>query len=351
MQRAPLLILGMLSLLAGLAGGLVRVGWAVPSVPPEAVAQHGALMLAGFLGTLISLEKAVALQRTFGYAAPVLIGVGTISLWAGGPVAPGRAAIAAGGAIFFAGLALGFYERATRWAATQLAGAACFAIGALAWLAGRALVDVVPLWAAFVVLTIAGERLELSRLLAPTRAALVAFAALVALAIAGPLVGFADAQLGARLSGAAWLGLAVWLLRWDLARKSLGRPGLPRFIAWAVLSGHVWLALSGAFALTWGAPQAGPAWDAILHALFVGFAFSMIFGHAPIIFPAILRVQIRFAPRFWIHLALLNAGLALRLAGDLSGVYELRAWGALLNVLAVLLFLVQTVSRVEKGSA
>ena len=99
MQRLPLLILGMLSLLAGLAGGLVRVGWAVPSVPPEAVAQHGALMLAGFLGTLISLEKAVALQRAFGYAAPVLIGVGTISLWAGGPVAPGRAAIALGGAM------------------------------------------------------------------------------------------------------------------------------------------------------------------------------------------------------------------------------------------------------------
>jgi len=171
MERAPLLILGMLSLLAGLAGGLVRVGWAVPSVPPEAVAQHGALMLAGFLGTLISLEKAVALRRAFGYAAPVLIGVGTISLWAGGPVVPGRAAVALGGATFFAVLAFGLYERATRWTATQLAGAACFAIGAFAWLAGRNLVDVIPWWAAFVILTIAGERLELSRLLAPTRAA------------------------------------------------------------------------------------------------------------------------------------------------------------------------------------
>ena len=349
MERAPLLILGMLSLLAGLAGGLVRVGWAVPSVPPEAVAQHGALMLAGFLGTLISLEKAVALRRAFGYAAPVLIGVGTISLWAGGPVVPGRAAVALGGATFFAVLAFGLYERATRWTATQLAGAACFAIGAFAWLLGRALVDVIPWWAAFVILTIAGERLELSRLLAPTRAALTAFAALVALAIIGPLIGFADAQLGARLSGIAWLGLAAWLLRWDLARKSLDRPGLPRFIAWAVLSGHVWLALSGAFALAWGAPQAGPTWDAILHALFVGFAFSMIFGNAPIIFPAILRIQIRFTPRFWIHLALLNAGLALRIAGDVTGAYELRAWGALLNVLAVLLFLVQTVAGVERG--
>ncbi len=308
MERAPLLLLGMLSLLAGLLGGLVRVGWAVPNVPAEVTLQHGALMLTGFLGTLISLEKAVALRRSFGYAAPVLIGIGALSLAAGGPVTPGRVAIALGGLVFFSVLAVGLYERATRWTATQLAGAACFATGALAWLLGRALVDVVPWWAAFIILTVAGERLELSRLLAPTRPALVAFATLVAIAIAGPLVAFVDGPLGARISGLAWLGLAAWLLRWDLARKSLRRPGAPRFLAWAVMSGHVWLALAGVFALAWGAPQAGPAWDAILHALFVGFAFSMIFGHAPIIFPAILRLRIRFTPRFWIHLVLLHVG-------------------------------------------
>src|SRR5512139_2121739 len=348
MERAPLLLLGMLSLLAGLAGGLVRVGWAVPHVPAEAVALHGALMLAGFLGTLISLEKAVALERGFGYAAPLLIGVGALSLAAGAPATPGRAAIALGGAVFASVLALGLHQRATRWAATQLAGAVCFALGALAWLLGRALVDVVPWWSAFVILTIAGERLELSRLLAPTRNALLAFAALVALSLAGPLVATADAPLGARIAGAAWLGLALWLLRWDLARKSLGRAGLSRFVACAVLSGHVWLALAGAFALAFGAPQAGPAWDAIVPALFLGFAFAMIFGHAPIVFPAILRVRIGFTPRFWIHLALLHAGLALRIAGDVGGSYELRAWGALLNVLAILVFLLQTATSVER---
>jgi hypothetical protein len=348
MERAPLLLLGMLSLLAGLAGGLVRIGWALPHVPAEVVAQHGALMLAGFLGTLISLEKAVALRRSFGYAAPVLIGVGALSLSAGAPVLPGRAAIALGGLLFTAVLAVGLHERATRWTATQLAGAACFALGAIAWLAGRALVDVVPWWAAFVILTVAGERLELSRLLSPTRVALLAFASLVALAIAGPLVAFHDGPLGGRIAGAAWLGLAAWLLRWDLARKSLARGGAPSFMAWAVLSGHVWLATAGLFALAWGAPQAGPQWDAIVHALFLGFAFAMIFGHAPVIFPAILRMRIRFTPRFWTHLVLLHAGLALRIAGDLGGVYELRAWGALLNVLAIVVFLLQTVTSLQR---
>lgn len=348
MERAPLLLLGMLSLLAGLAGGLVRVGWGLPHVPVEVVAQHGALMLAGFLGTLISLEKAVALGRKPGYAAPVLIGIGALAIAAGAPIEFGRALIALGGIGFATVLAVGLYERATRWAATQLAGSVCFAIGALAWFLGRALPDVVPWWAAFVVLTIAGERLELSRLLAPTRSALVAFAALVGLAIVGPLIGFVDAELGARVAGFAWLGLAVWLLRWDLARRSLGRPGLPRFLACAVLSGHVWLAIAGSLALAWGAPQAGPMWDAIVHALFLGFAFAMIFGHAPIIFPAILRLHIRFSLRFWIHLVLLHAGLLLRITGDLAGMHSLVAQGALLNVLAILVFLVQTASSLER---
>jgi hypothetical protein len=74
----------------------------------------------------------------------------------------------------------------------------------------------------------------------------------------------------------------------------------------------------------------------------------MIFGHAPVIFPAILRLNIRFTERFWIHLVLLHAGLALRIAGDVAGVYELRAWGALLNLFAILLFLAQTVTSLER---
>jgi hypothetical protein len=80
MERAPLLLLGMLSLLAGLAGGLVRVGWALPHVPAEVALLQGALMLAGFLGTLISLEKVVALERRAGYAAPLLIGANVLAI-------------------------------------------------------------------------------------------------------------------------------------------------------------------------------------------------------------------------------------------------------------------------------
>ena len=60
--RLPLIALGVLSLLGALGGGLVRLGWPLPTTP-GLVAFHGPLMVAGFLGTVIGLERAVALGR------------------------------------------------------------------------------------------------------------------------------------------------------------------------------------------------------------------------------------------------------------------------------------------------
>jgi hypothetical protein len=84
------------------------------------------------------------------------------------------------------------------------------------------------------------------------------------------------------------LALALWLLRYDIARYTVRKTGLTRFIAVCLLSGYIWLGLSGLLALRFGGVTAGFQYDALLHTLFVGFVISMIFGHAPIIFPAVL---------------------------------------------------------------
>ena len=91
-----------------------------------------------------------------------------------------------------------------------------------------------------------------------------------------------------------------------------------------------------------GAQYAGPFYDAMLHIVFVGFVISMIFGHAPIIFPAIVQVRLIFQPAFYIHLLLLHLSLLLRVAGDLASLQTVRQWGGLLNEVAILLFLVLT---------
>jgi len=81
----------------------------------------------------------------------------------------------------------------------------------------------------------------------------------------------------------------------------------------------------------------------------LGFVFSMVFGHAPIIFPAVLRVAVPYHPYFYVPLALLHASLVVRLAGDIALSLEWRAWGGALNAIALAAFVLGTISAVVRG--
>ena len=133
--------------------------------------------------------------------------------------------------------------------------------------------------------------------------------------------------------------LGLWLLRFDIARRTIKQSGLTRFIAVCLLSGYVWLVVSGLIALIYGAVSAGPVYDAMLHAIFLGFVFAMIFGHAPIIFPAVLGLEIDYQSYFYIPLILLHLSLIARICGELLGSGTVRLWGGLFNVIAVILYL------------
>ena len=80
-------------------------------------------------------------------------------------------------------------------------------------------------------------------------------------------------------------------------------------------------------------------WDAALHAILLGFVFSMVFGHAPVILPAVLRVALPYSAILYAPLALLHASLALRVAGDMGTSASLRAAGGAGNALAIALFI------------
>jgi hypothetical protein len=78
--RWPLMALAMLALAAGLDAGLNRIGWLIPMPHPALAGAHGPLMIAGALGTIISIERAVALRRCWPYAAPLPIGYSSTTL-------------------------------------------------------------------------------------------------------------------------------------------------------------------------------------------------------------------------------------------------------------------------------
>ena len=63
--RYPLLLSALLALLVAAWAGLLRIGWLLPTTGGLAAA-HGPLMVSGFLGTLIGLERAVALAAWAG---------------------------------------------------------------------------------------------------------------------------------------------------------------------------------------------------------------------------------------------------------------------------------------------
>jgi hypothetical protein len=196
-----------------------------------------------------------------------------------------------------------------------------------AWLAGGELHRAVPWWLAFLVLTIAGERLELTRFL-PTpaiRATAVLRHRRPASSPAPRSAGDEDAGLA--LFSAGLLALAAWLLRYDIARRKCA-PGPHRFIALCLLARLRLAGLAGLLGLMGGFLPGHPWRDATLHAVGLGFVFSMIFGHAPIIFPAVVRVKIPYHPFFYLPLLVLHASLALRILGGLGDAFRCAARAA-----------------------
>lgn len=340
MQKATpfLMLLVVLALLAAMWAGLLRLGWAWPPLGYAGMAAvHGPLMVSGFLGTLIGLERAVALRRDWCYLSPLLTAFGSILLIAGF-VEPAIILITFGSAVLVAVSVAIVRHEAALHTITMGAGAVAWLVGNMLWLFGRPIYQASYWWAGFLLLVIAGERLELSRVLRLTKRTTRLFGLAAGLFCLGLLVSLPAYGAGMRIASAGVIALALWFGRYDIARRTIRRPGVTRYIAVNLLMGYVWLAVSGIIGLYYGTLVAGPIYDAWLHALFLGFAFSMIFAHSLIILPALLKITLPFHRGFYLPPILLQISLIMRIAGDLLLLQTLRQWGGLLNALSILLF-------------
>jgi hypothetical protein len=163
--------------------GLLRLGLPLADGMPGLVEWHGAPMISAFLGTLISLERAVAIGR-WAYAGPCASAIGALALLIGAPWGAALAFLSAALALLGVSVSVAVRHMAL-FTLVPVIGAACWGTGTLAWMLSYSMRDVAGWWLAFLVLTIAAERLELSRLLAPPRINRLAFALTVALILVG----------------------------------------------------------------------------------------------------------------------------------------------------------------------
>jgi hypothetical protein len=342
--RFPLLVLGMLSLVLALWGGLGRLGWALGG--GRLMALHGPLMVGGFLGTLLGVERAIALCVLWPYLAPAFTALGALGLLLGLPVAPLFVLGSLGLCVIFCVI---MQRQADLSTVTMTTSAVLWVVGNSGWWLGWPLPHVIPWWGCFLVLTIAGERLELSRMLRLSEAQRGAFVLGGGVLLVGLVMSLMAFDRGVRLYGAGMMATAWWLLRYDIARRTVRQQGVTRYIALCLLSGYVWLGLGGLLTWYFGGVLAGLHYDAMLHSIFVGFVFAMIFGHAPIIFPAVFGRAVSYHAMFYLPLLGLHLALGLRVVGDLSPWLPGRLWGGLGNALSIMVFFVLLGMRLRHG--
>lgn len=346
---AALVGAGALSLMFALWTGLFRAGLELPQLQDHHPLAHGPLMICGFLGTVIGLEKARGLDVWWGYLAPAASAFGALSLIVSTDPRPARVAFVVAGVgltIVSAVLARRHFDPPVL---LLVAGSLAWTVGNFAWMRDMAIPQIVSWWLAFPILIIVGERLELTRVLPRSRAALGELWTELALYAVGLSLLFWRLDPSFRVQGAALLLIAVWLLRHDLARRTLRTGGVHRYTAVCLLAGFFWLAVGGVLMLAWGANLTPLRYDTMLHAILLGFVFAMIFGHVPIIAPMLLGRHLAFDRSLYAPFGLLQASLLFRLASSFAGWSPGRTWGSVVNVAAVLLFLATAARAFRRG--
>jgi len=191
-RRMILLMGAALALLAGLDAALVRLGALAPVNSTDLGTIHGILMVYGFLGTAICLERSVAINSRWAYLSPAtsaLAGIAAIVISQSSAVAnfiatlplpaylsrvlPGyqsqRMLPAVLWTISMITLVMIYRhvwrKRQASYAVLIQLIAACVGLcGILLWMRGLEVALIMPWWLFFLVLTIIGERLELARL-------------------------------------------------------------------------------------------------------------------------------------------------------------------------------------------
>lgn len=312
----PFILLG---LVVGISGGWIRLGYhAIPLI--EAASQHGLIMTGGFLGTLISLERAMVMAKKTWLLIPFLTGI-SIFAFLLGLSEVGLILLTTGSLGLSLIMHLQTLKHPKFHSALLYGGAVSWFIGNfLAWQTGLIAAGS-TWWIGFLLFTIVGERLELSQFLPVPSWSQNALKSLLALFTVGLIVPFH--AWGNEIMGISALLIAAWLLVFDMAKVASRKAAQFRYIGIGLQVGYLWLGIHGLILM--GLGNHSLYYDLILHTFFLGFTFSMIWAHAPIIFPTIFGIrETPYHPVLWITWTGFQLSLLGRIVSSILDEYELR---------------------------
>lgn len=334
-----ILPLVLLSLLTGIFSGWFRIGWYLPLSLPSG--EHGALMVGSFLGTLICLERSISYPNRIALLVPALNAFSIVFFLISMPKIAYIFLLTGS-----AGLTIIYYllyvKHKGMHLLIMLAGAMCYFIGNAILLNSSFYPSSVMWWIAFLFFTITGERLELSRfiLLKNVFKKQAVFVILLLVFIAGIILPFHT--FGAYAAAVSLTGAALWLLKYDMAKHSLKKPGISFYSGLLLITGYFWLIITGIF-FALGA-YFGSYYDASIHSFFIGFVFLMIFAHAPVILPAVLKLNISpFGRSLYIWYGLLNVTLLWRVLCILPEIAPSKMWAGMFNGIVIIGFFVNMI--------
>ena len=314
-----------INLFLGLAAGASRMGL-IPVFASNAVQNHGAVMMMGFISGIIVAERANTLKDPFLTAASIAFPAGGFLLVAGIDFAAYFAWFF-GSLLFVIWSAIFLAKYRSRYSGFFfLFSSLLNLLGIYFYAFGYSATFYVYSWVGFIVSFICGERMDMLQISRPSRLSRLAAYVSPAAAAAGVIL------VGKELMALFFLLLLLAVARHDLAIRMFRRPGFSRFLSIGIITAYAWL---GVAALVWALTF---SWDTMLHTIFLGFVGTMILAHGPVVLPAILKIKHFFTPLLYIPFTILQASTVLRIV---SGVFiRLDAWAysGLITIIAVAIY-------------
>jgi hypothetical protein len=322
------MFLGACCFLSAVVLGIWRIaitrGFLLPPIP-EWIPMHGHIMIGGFLAALIIFERMIALRIDGLVWVPYVYVLSALFLQVQRPSIQMIHGIALAGWLFHRWLSFRTFHR---WEKPLVESVAfimlSFALISPGGLSARIEVAVSAL--AFPIAVIAVERLELSMQFKKKGAKIVLFGL-----IAWCMLWIFSTWRGIpnlTVMGIITLILVSFLTFYDASlrtRTNQSAHNLHGFLKLALVIAYLWLFAGGIVMSFWSAVSAAIVKDLLFHLFGLGFIFTMILGHAPLILPAALG---KFPPGKapLIPFFVFQTATLIRIVGDFALMQSVLVW-------------------------